>query len=87
MRHARQQTDITATVTRKGWDSIKNKPKETAKKWAKAESKSTKSGILKKRNMATTLAKLTFHERHPQVEMDSEITRLREEIEQERQMK
>ncbi|CAB4030450.1 Hypothetical predicted protein, partial [Paramuricea clavata] len=85
MRHARQQTDITATaVSRKACDSIKNKSK--AKKWAKAEGKSKKSGILKKRNMATTLSKLTIRERNPQVEMDSEITRLREEIEQERQM-
>jgi lipopolysaccharide biosynthesis glycosyltransferase len=86
MRHARQQTDIThITTTRKAWDSIKNKSQ--AKKWAKAEGKSKKSGILKKRNMATTLSKLTIQERNPQVEMDSEITRLREEIEQERQMK
>jgi hypothetical protein len=87
MRHARQQTDITATVSSKARDSGKNKPKERAKKWAKAGSKSKKSGILKKRNMATTQAMLSIQERHPQVEMDSEITRLREEIEQERQMK
>ena len=66
---------------------VKNKPKSTAKKWAKAESKSKKPGILKKRNMASTLTKLTIQDRNPQVEMDSEITRLREEIEQEQQMK
>ncbi len=87
MRHARQQTDITATVSRQARNSVKNKPKSTAKKWAKAESKSKKPGILKKRNMASTLTKLTIQDRNPQVEMDSEITRLREEIEQEQQMK
>ena len=88
MRHARQQTDITATVsTNKAWDSSKSKPQATAKKWTKAGVKSKKPGILKKRNMATALSKLTVQERTPQVEMDDEIKRLREEIEQERQMK
>ena len=85
MRHARQQTDITATAPRRVWDSVKNKPQKGAKKWAKPK----KPGILKKRNMATTLSnKFAIGQGdNPQVEMDSEITRLREEIEQERQMK
>ena len=88
MRHARQQTDITAAVsTVKARDSSKSKPQAKAKKWTKAEVKSKKPGILKKRNMATALSKINVQERTPQVEMDAEIRRLREEIQQERQMK
>lgn len=87
MRHARQQTDITAAVSTKDWDSSKSKPQAKAKKWTKAEVKSKKPGILKKRNMATALSKINVQERTPQVEMDDEIRRLREEIQQERQMK
>lgn len=88
MRHARQQTDITSTVSKPAWDnSFKNEPKAKTKKATKANGKSKKPGILKKRNMATALRKLTVQEDNPQVEIDNEITRLREEIEQERQMK
>lgn len=89
MRHARQITDITATVSNRKWDSSdKNKRQTSVKTWAKADAKSKKSGILTKRNMATTLSNnITVQERCPQVEVDSEITRLREEIDQEKQMK
>ena len=86
MRHARQQTDITATssCSRPAAKDLTKKRPQTAKKWAKEKSASV---LKKQKNMATAVSKLGMKENNPQFEMDSEIIRLRDEIQQEQQMK
>ena len=57
---------------------------EITTKWAK---KKRVSSLKRKGNMATALSKLSIKENNPNVEMDTEIMRLRDEIQQEKQMK
>ena len=84
MRHARQHTDITATAVTRDRPVDKKNRQETTKQWAK---KKRVSSPKRKEKMATALSKLSIKENNPNVEMDSEIMRLRDEIQQEKQMK
>ena len=91
MRYARQQTDITATTATVCTGTAvkdKTKPGNTTKKgWGRTELKPKRKGILKNKNMAMAMSKFAYEESNSKMEVEDEINRLRDEIEQENQMK